>query len=174
MGSEPEKNCMMLDVACWPTLGERVRFEICLLLIGSRFTSTKVRSSCSSKMHEMVLKKPNLLFVLVPAISRSPLVAFSGLVLLLGLPAEILKDNFLVGALVNDFTNDPDKRKEKLDLYIEAIMACFDPKIVRLPRWLRSKKRRAADEEARRRWYNELNLEYESRRKQELLEVDKK
>lgn len=166
MESEPEKS-RILDGESWPTLVERVRFEIYLLLLGSRFTSEEVRSSCSSKMYEMVLRRPNLLFVLIPAISRSPLVAFYGLFLLLKLPAYILDNNYRVGALVRDFTNDPAKRREKLISYIDAITACFDPKIIhlRLPRWLRSKKRRAADEEAKRRLYNESDAEWEARLK---------
>ena len=167
MDTEPEKSCVMLDVKSWPTLGERVRFEICLLLLGSRFTSTNVKSSCSDKMYELLVRRPNLLFVLVPAISRSPLVAYYGLFLLLSLPVEMLDNNYLVGALVRDFTNDPAKRREKLISYIDAITACCDPKIIRLrlPRWLRSKKRRAADEEAERRRYTESDAEWQARLK---------
>ncbi|MEI7881518.1 MAG: hypothetical protein WCI95_11655 [bacterium] len=107
-----------------PNLKERLRFEICLIRIGSRHTGLAGRIQLAEIMRAMTLRRPSLIQIAVREMGRSPRVAYQCLSYFLGLPPSLIEADpwlhlrFGLGSDVSDV-------RTQIEACHRAILQCF-------------------------------------------------
>jgi len=107
-----------------PTLWERLRFGVCVLILRLPFSTINATVCCVEVMRKMTLKRRSLLSVAVREMHKSPRLAFNCILYFLSLPDNYLETNELIYGKFGSWPGSYTIR-ERINQCVEAISMCF-------------------------------------------------